>query len=52
MPRFPMRTLVLMVLALAAFVWMWAQTHRARAPALDAPPTVTPVQLVAPGGDQ
>jgi hypothetical protein len=29
MLRFPTRTLVLMALALLAFVWMWVQTHRA-----------------------
>jgi hypothetical protein len=27
MPRFPTRTLVLMVLALAVFGWLWWQTH-------------------------
>jgi hypothetical protein len=25
--RFPMRTLLLMILALFAFVWFWCQTH-------------------------
>lgn len=28
--RFPVRTLVLMILALLAFIWMWVMTHRAR----------------------
>lgn len=57
MPRFPTRTLILMVLALGAFVWMWTQTHRAKAPPAGAePPTLsaTPVQLAPPpaGGDR
>lgn len=60
MPRFPTRTVILMVLALGAFAWMWLQTHRAvTAPAAGkteptAPPTLsaTPVQLVPVGGDQ
>lgn len=56
MPRFPTRTLVLMLLALGAFLWMWLQTHRAPAPASgpSTPPTLsaTPVQLVPAGGDQ
>ncbi|MEW6431858.1 MAG: hypothetical protein AB1730_10150 [Myxococcota bacterium] len=56
MPRFPRRTLVLMVLALVAFLWMWAQTHRAPRPAAPAgsePPALraTPVELVPAGGD-
>jgi lipopolysaccharide export system protein LptC len=56
-PRFPTRTLVLMVLALLAFAWMWLQTHRtAQQQAAVEPdvPTVraTPVQLVPAGGDQ
>lgn len=28
MQRFPVRTVVLMVLALLAFAWSWTQTHR------------------------
>jgi hypothetical protein len=46
-----------MLLALAAFVWMWVQTHRAMglAPASGppTPPTVsaTPVRLVPTGGE-
>ncbi len=32
MARFPTRTLVLMAMALLAFVWMWWQTHRAVTP--------------------
>lgn len=36
MPRFPTRTLILMTLALFAFVFMWWQTHRAQ-PAAPAP---------------
>jgi len=58
MPRFPTRTLILMLLALGAFAWMWLQTHRAPPPAPpsgpSAPPTLsaTPVQLVPAGGDQ
>lgn len=56
MPRFPRRTLVLMVLALGAFLWMWIQTHRAPRPAAPTgsePPALraTPVELVPAGGD-
>ncbi|MEW5739054.1 MAG: hypothetical protein AB1938_09010 [Myxococcota bacterium] len=56
MPRFPRRTLVLMVLALLAFVWMWIQTHRPR-PEMRAPPPslqATPVEIIPAhaGGDQ
>lgn len=40
-PTFPTRTLVLMVLALASFVWFFWKTH-SRAPG---PLTVTPVTL-------
>lgn len=43
MPRFPTRTLVLMLLALVAFVWMWLQTHRAT-PVAD----VIPVEVSGP----
>lgn len=28
MNRFPKRTLILMILALLAFLWMWIQTRR------------------------
>lgn len=28
--RFPVRTLVLMILAVLAFLWMWVMTHRQR----------------------
>ena len=31
-PRFPLRTLVLMVLALAAFIWMYLASHRSAQP--------------------
>lgn len=40
--RFPLRTLVLMVLAVVAFIWMWVMTHRYR----DITPNEPPVQLV------
>ena len=38
--RFPKRTVVLMILAMLAFVWMYWQTHRA------APQSAQPVELV------
>jgi len=40
--RFPVRTIVLMILATLAFVWMYWQTHRA-APQSAAP---QPVEIV------
>ena len=45
MGRFPKRTLILMILALLAFLWMWWATHRlpARAPAVRIVPPVAPV---------
>lgn len=42
MKRFPTRTLVLMVLALLAFVWMYLQTHKPAASAN------VPVEIVSP----
>jgi len=48
-PRFPLRTLLLMVLTLLAFAWFYWNTHR--------PPRRTPVQVqvqgveLLPGGD-
>ncbi|HEY1908450.1 MAG TPA: hypothetical protein VGG91_20535, partial [Myxococcaceae bacterium] len=44
--RFPLRTLLLMVLALIVFARMWWITHRASAPR--APPSVTGPQLPHP----
>lgn len=41
MNRFPNRTIVLMVLALAAFVWFFWKTHQRSAE--PAPLTVTPI---------
>jgi hypothetical protein len=43
MPRFPTRTIVLMVLALVAFGWMWSQQAR-RPPRL----RITEIDLAAP----
>lgn len=47
MIRFPTRTLVLMGLALLAFLWMYVQTHRS------APPPTPPLKarVVAPQVD-
>jgi hypothetical protein len=44
MRRFPLRTLVLMLLALAAFFWMWLNTRRP-APALR-PPSARVIDVV------
>ncbi len=47
MQKFPTRTLVLMALALLAFVWFWLQTHRAPKPARAAePPAAVDVQVL------
>jgi len=45
--RFPLRTLILMVLALASFVWFYWNTHRS-------PPArpVQEVEVVPFGGDR
>jgi hypothetical protein len=43
MVRFPMRTLVLMVLALLSFVWFWWQMHRV-------PPAPVQIELLTDGG--
>lgn len=47
--RFPLRTLVLMILAVAAFFWMWVRTHQYRnvSPG-KSPVEVLPVPLVPP----
>jgi hypothetical protein len=44
MGRFPRRTLILMILALLAFVWMWWRTHRL--PSRREPFEVVPVKPV------
>jgi len=50
-PRFPLRTMILMILTLASFVWFYWATHRTAAPA---PPrhTFQEVQVVPRNGDQ
>ncbi len=45
--RFPLRTILLMVLALLAFARFWWITHHARPPPL--PHAPIPVRPVAPG---
>lgn len=45
--RFPVRTLVLMILAVLAFVWMWVMTHRHRKTVLT-PLGPAPVQELQP----
>lgn len=49
-PRFPSRTLVLMILALASFAWFFWQTHaRAERESAKAPRgSITEVQIVTP----
>jgi hypothetical protein len=47
--RFPLRTLVLMILALASFVWFYWNTHR---PARQPGSQVQDVQVVPAGGDR
>ncbi|MFT3707993.1 MAG: hypothetical protein QM817_10090 [Archangium sp.] len=44
MARFPTRTLVLMTLALFAFVWFWWRTHQNAAP--KQPDQTQPISLV------
>ena len=44
-PRFPTRTVVLMVLALISFVWFYIQMHKAKPASAAAELTVTPVKL-------
>ncbi|HMK72796.1 MAG TPA: hypothetical protein VK454_05635 [Myxococcaceae bacterium] len=39
-PRFPMRTVILMILALAAFAHFYWRTHHPPAPARSSPPDV------------
>jgi hypothetical protein len=47
MRRFPLRTLVLMVLALLAFIWMWWNTHGAvRPPRAEPKGAAVPVEVV------
>jgi len=48
--RFPLRTLILMVLALASFVWFYWNTHRTP-PVRQARP-VQEVKVVPFGGDR
>ncbi len=53
--RFPLRTLLLMILALFAFAWMWWTTHRPHPPpSVTGPqlPHAIPVRPIAPGGEQ
>jgi len=49
-PRFPLRTLLLMVLALVAFGRLWWITHRSRPahPAVTAPRQPIPVRPLPP----
>lgn len=50
--QFPARTIILMVLTLASFVWFWLQLHRApRQPPPVPPAEPLKVQVLAPGGD-
>lgn len=44
--RFPARTLILMTLALFAFVWFWWRTHQEPTRA----PVMVPVQMVVIDG--
>lgn len=45
--RFPLRTLVLMLLALASFGWMWWRTHeQAKGATLRARPVIIDVEPV------
>ena len=39
--RFPTRTLLLMIIALFAFVWFWCQTH----PSANRPPRPVDVEI-------
>jgi hypothetical protein len=53
MIRFPMRTLVLMALALLSFGWMWLQTHRVPARLAPMRATLLEVEASPPaGGDR
>jgi hypothetical protein len=44
--RFPKRTIVLMILAMLAFVWMYWQTHRAAVQSGQEPLKAHPVEIV------
>lgn len=50
MARFPARTLVLMVLALCAFVFMWWRTHQLAAMRPKAEPMMQLELVVTDGG--
>ena len=45
MPKFPTRTIVLMVLTLFSFLWFFWKTHQRSAPTL----TITPVVMLDGG---
>jgi hypothetical protein len=49
--RFPLRTIVLMVLTLLTFGWYYWQTHDARRHAQPPPPHAQQVEVVPMGGD-
>ena len=52
MPRFPLRTILLMFLALAAFVWFYWNMHRPPPRRAQAPPPFQEVQVTPLGGDR
>ena len=48
MPRFPTRTLVLMILALASFGWFFFQTHARVEPSAAPRGSITEVKILSP----
>lgn len=52
MKQFPARTIILMGLTLASFVWFWLQMHRAQQHPPPAPPAEPlKIQVLTGGGD-